>query len=175
MLGALLYSPRLIIWERVGIDVDVVGRWCFQELDCGDGAVAFDPGFADAVHAIHDATVCAKDDGISEVGFFYQLRVQGDVSGGGVWLVGLEPIGFLVIEDGVDLHFLDGKRSGELHEAMDIPEVKAFGGLALVVLASHSDAGRVAELGRRINLKPMRKIIRLMAANATVIKLHENS
>lgn len=133
-------SPRFVVGERVRIDVDVVGFGSRLESDSGNRFSPLYPSFADAVHAVHDASFGAEDDGVGKVGFFDQLRVEGDVPSCGMRLVGLKPVGFFMVEYGLDFSFENGEVAGQFDEAVDVPEKEPLAGVTLVVLASHAFA-----------------------------------
>jgi len=77
------------------VDADVVGVGIAKEANGIDVVATQEKGFADAVHAVHDAAVAGEDDGIGEVARVDESGVIYDLSAGELHGAFVTPIGFV--------------------------------------------------------------------------------
>ena len=90
------------------------------DLNGGDGGVAEEPGFGDAVAAIHQPAASGEDDRVGEVSGLDALGVFGDGAAGGRG-VGPEPAVLVEFGDAIERDVPDGKVLRELPEAFRLP------------------------------------------------------
>jgi hypothetical protein len=121
------YGLIVVVGKIVGVDVDVVGLWIVDEANGFDVAETFEEGFADTVHAVHDAAVAGENDGMGKVAIIDEAGVNDDVATGELFGAFVAPVGFVELANFGEGYAFSREGAGEFDETVDVPDVEAVG------------------------------------------------
>jgi hypothetical protein len=119
----------------------------FKELNCGDRGPSFVKAASDAVHAVHDLSIGAKNHRAREINLTHSLHVPHEYSHSCRRTICSEPVNRVKIAKGLEGNVDDWKIRGQLDEAVNVPGViPVFAGSKVVLLSHRTHYGKHASL-----------------------------